>query len=225
VSTVALIHGGGGSAWDWHLVVPLLRDRGHDAIAVDLPADVPTATLHDHAQAVVDAVGDREDVVVVAHSLGGFVGPLVCDALGPRARALVLVAGMVPRPGETFSAWWDAVGYADGIAARDAREGPPPPGELETFFHDVDPELAAEELRRGIEPHDGALSAPWPLAAWPAVPTRFVLCRDDRMFPAAWLRGVVRGRLGIDCDELDGGHMPMLARPAELAERLAAYAE
>jgi hypothetical protein len=45
------------------------------------------------------------------------------------------------------------------------------------------------------------------------------------MFPAGWLRGVVRDRLGIECDELDGGHMPMLARPAELAERLGAYAE
>jgi pimeloyl-ACP methyl ester carboxylesterase len=63
----------------------------------------------------------------------------------------------------------------------------------------------------------------WPLAAWPAVPTSFLLCRDDRMFPPAFLRRVVRERLGIEPDEIDGGHTPALSRPAELAERLEGY--
>src|SRR5262245_11778303 len=39
VAAFALIHGGGGSAWDWHLVVPELRGRGHDPVAVDLPSE------------------------------------------------------------------------------------------------------------------------------------------------------------------------------------------
>jgi len=64
---------------------------------------------------------------------------------------------------------------------------------------------------------------PWPLDAWPDVPTRYLLCRDDRMFPAEWTRRVVRERLGISPDEIDGGHCPFLSRPKELAERLAAY--
>jgi hypothetical protein len=29
---------------------------------------------------------------------------------------------------------------------------------------------------------------PWPLDAWPDVPTRYLLCRDDRLFPAGWMR-------------------------------------
>jgi hypothetical protein len=60
----------------------------------------------------------------------------------------------------------------------------------------------------------------WPLAAWPEVATRFVLCRDDRFFPPAFLRRVVRERLGITPDELDGGHLPALGRPKELADLL-----
>jgi hypothetical protein len=55
------------------------------------------------------------------------------------------------------------------------------------------------------------------------VPTRFLLCRDDRMFPAEWMRGVVRERLGIVPDEMDGGHYVSLSRPRELADRLAGY--
>ena len=63
---------------------------------------------------------------------------------------------------------------------------------------------------------------PWPLPRWPDVPTRYLLCRDDRAFPADWLRGVVRAP-GLDPDEIDGGHCAYLSRPRELAERLAAY--
>ncbi len=53
--------------------------------------------------------------------------------------------------------------------------------------------------------------------------TRCLLCRDDRFFPAAFMRRVVGERLGIVADEMDGGHLPALSRPKELAERLEAY--
>jgi pimeloyl-ACP methyl ester carboxylesterase len=55
------------------------------------------------------------------------------------------------------------------------------------------------------------------------VPTRYLLCRDDRFFPTEWLRDVVRDRLGITPDEIDSGHCPALSRPREFAERLEAY--
>jgi hypothetical protein len=44
------------------------------------------------------------------------------------------------------------------------------------------------------------------------------------MFPAAWARRHVRERLGIDPDEMAGGHYITLSRPNEVADRLAAYA-
>ena len=56
------------------------------------------------------------------------------------------------------------------------------------------------------------------------MPTRFLLCRDDRFFPADFQRRVVRERLGIVPDEMGGGHLPALAHPRELADRLLAYA-
>jgi pimeloyl-ACP methyl ester carboxylesterase len=67
------------------------------------------------------------------------------------------------------------------------------------------------------------MQEPWPLDAWPDVPTRFLLCRDDRFFPASFLRRVARERLGITPDEIDGGHCVALSRPVELADRLEAY--
>jgi pimeloyl-ACP methyl ester carboxylesterase len=62
-----------------------------------------------------------------------------------------------------------------------------------------------------------------PLDAWPDTPTRYLLCRDDRMFPAAWARRHARERLGIEPDEIDGGHYVSLSRPRELADRLVTY--
>ncbi|CAB4913077.1 unannotated protein [freshwater metagenome] len=224
MSTFALVHGGGGGAWDWHLVQPELLTLGHDPVAIDLPIEEPAATLGDHAEAMVAALDGRDDVLVVGHSLGGMVAPLVAARLGARASAVLYVAGMVPRPGESFGGWWEAVDHAGAIAERDAHEGAPPAGDLETFLQDVEPSLAHEALGRARDPHAHALSLPWPLERLPDVPARSLLCRHDRMFPPDLMRRVTRDRLGIEPDEMDGGHMPMLARPVELAAWLAGCA-
>jgi hypothetical protein len=63
-------------AWYWHRVVPLLAS--HEALAVDLPGDDERAGLDAYADALVGAIGAREDVILVAQSLGGFTAPLVC---------------------------------------------------------------------------------------------------------------------------------------------------
>ena len=209
MATFALIHGGGGSAWDWHLVVPELEARGQDAVAVALPCETESAGWWDYADAVVEAVGARGNVVVVGHSLGGFTAPLVSARIP--VDLLVLVAAMIPAPGEVFELWWANAGYEES-------------GLDDVFYHDVPPPLAAEAQRHERDEDARALREPWPLDAWPDVPTRYLACRDDRMFPAAWARRHARERLGVDADEMDGGHYISLSRPGELAERLDAYA-
>ena len=91
------MHGGGGSAWDWHLVASELRQRGHEPVAVDLPSEDESAGWWEYADAVVEAIGSRRDIVVVGHSLGGFTAPLVCARVP--VDVLVLVAAMIPAPG------------------------------------------------------------------------------------------------------------------------------
>ena len=209
MATFALIHGGGGGAWDWHLVSSKLREHGHEPVAVDLPSEDEAAGWWDYADTVVAAIGQRTQVVVVGHSLGGFTAPLVCARI-PVDR-LVLVAGMIPSPGELFDDWWRSTGYEET-------------GYDDVFYHDVQPELAREARRRERNERSRALQEPWPLEAWPDTPTTYLLCRDDRMFSAAWARRHARERLGIDADEMDGGHYVTLSRPRELAERLVAYA-
>ena len=60
-------------------------------------------------------------------------------------------------------------------------------------------------------------------SSWPDVPTRFVLCTEDSMFPPDFLRRVVADRLGIVPDEIAAGHCVALSRPNELAALLERY--
>jgi pimeloyl-ACP methyl ester carboxylesterase len=224
MSTYVLLHGAGSDAWYWHLVAPGLRARGHEVVAPDLPVSDDTAGLAEYTDVAVDAIGDRKDLVVVAQSLAGFVGPLVCERVS--VDLMILVAAMVAQPGESPGDWWANTHWEDAKRANDSRLGLPVDGEFDpmvTFLHDVPADVAAASAAHVSNQSDAVFAKPWPLDAWPDVPTRFLLCRDDRFFPADFMRRVVRDRLGITPDEIDGGHLPALSRPAELVERLEAY--
>jgi pimeloyl-ACP methyl ester carboxylesterase len=214
MATYVLIHGAGDVGWYWHLVEAELRARGHDVVAPDLPCEDDSAGLPEYADAVIEAIGDRTGLVVVAQSLGAFTAPLVCGRVA--VDLLVLVAPMIPAPGEAPADYWTNTRYEDEV-----RE--PYDDEIALFYQDVPPELAAEALKRGRRQSEVRMHEPSPLRAWPDVPTRVLLCRDDRLFPPPFLRRVAEDRLGITPDEIDGGHTPALSRPRELAERLEAY--
>ncbi|MCU1459105.1 MAG: hydrolase, alpha/beta fold family protein [Actinomycetia bacterium] len=237
MATYVLLPGAGSDSWYWHLVAPELRARGHEVLAVDLPVDDDSAGFEEYADGVVDAIGDRGagrdgQLVLVAQSLSGFVAPLVAARVP--VDLLVLVAAMVPAPGESAGEWWANTGHEEARreqALLDGRpvDGAPGAGDfdpMETFFHDVSPEVVEAALAHGERKQSGTpFVKPWPLTGWPDVPTRFLLGRNDRLFPAAFQRRVVRERLGIVPDEMESGHLPALAHPMELVERLEAYRE
>jgi pimeloyl-ACP methyl ester carboxylesterase len=213
MSTFAFIHGAGDVGWYWHLVEEELRRRGHATVAPDLPTEDDDAGLDRYADVVVEAIGDRRDVAVVAQSFGGYVAPIVAERVA--ARLIVLVAAMVPRPGESAEEMFRTTGWAPDPGTDGSTRA--------LFYQDVPDDLAEEAMARGRSQSDTPGSEPWPLPAWPDIPTRFVLCRNDRFFPASWLRAVVRDCLGIVPEEIDSGHCPALSRPVELAAMLAGY--
>jgi pimeloyl-ACP methyl ester carboxylesterase len=223
MATFVLIHGGGDVHWYWHLVEDALRQRGHDVVAPDLPCDDATASLLDYADAVVDAIGDRRDLIVVAQSYGGFTAPLVADRLP--VEVLVLVAGMIPAPGEKPADWWSNTGHQQAVQRQARRDGGLTGSDdpFVAFYHDVPRDLAEQAISNERSESEVAYERAWPLDAWPAVPTRFVVCTEDRFFPADFMRRVVSERLGIVADEIAAGHCVALSRPHDLAELLDGY--
>src|SRR5690606_15322105 len=216
-----LIHGGGCSPWHWHLLEAELRRRGHRTVAVDLPCEDESAGLDDYAEAIAAAAAGLTDPVLVAHSLAGISAPLACTRLP--AGLLVLLTAMVPAPGEPPAEWWAATGHEAAVRAAALARGEDP-DQADLFFADLPSGLAREAGARLRGQADAPFGDPWPLEAWPDVRTAFLLCRDDRFFPAPFIRRVVRERLGITPAETPGGHFAMLSRPRELADRLEALA-
>ena len=219
-----LLPGAGGDSWYWHFVAPRLRAQGHEAIAVDLPTGDDSAGLREYADAAMDAIGDRHDLVVVAQSMGAFTAPMLCGRAD--VSELALVAPMIPAPGESPGEWWSGSGQEAAQREMDEREGRDPDAGIDvktTLMHDLPPEVVAEAFERG-EPRqsDTPFGDPWPLDAWPEVPTRVLACRHDRLFPFEFMRGLARERLGVEADAIDSGHLPALAQPDDLASWLLA---
>ncbi|MGW0160005.1 alpha/beta fold hydrolase [Mycobacterium sp. NPDC003323] len=219
MTTFLLIPGGGCDPSYWQFVAGELAARGHRGVPIDLPCEDDGADLHAYADAV--AAQHRHDgtrPVVVAHSLGGFTGPLACARVD--AGELVYVSAMIPRPGERPGDWWEATGCVQ--AQHDAAEaGGYDPDDMDAvFYNGVDPAVVAGVRERAQS--DTPMIAPWPAESLPQLPTRFILFGDDRFFPEQFMRALVAERLGIEPEVMPGGHMAMLSHPTELTDRLVA---
>lgn len=104
-----LVHGAWMGAWSWERITPPLEAAGHEVRVVELPAhgddptDPATATLDGYRDAVLAAMADAgEPVVLVAHSMGGMVISAAGQAEPDAVEALVYVAGYLPQDGQSL---------------------------------------------------------------------------------------------------------------------------
>jgi pimeloyl-ACP methyl ester carboxylesterase len=223
-TTFVLVPGAGADPRVYGATIEALRALGHDGIAPPLPLDDAAATPSDHADAILAALPDPPPapLVVVGQSLGAYSATIAAARLRP-AR-LILLAPMIPAPGESAGEWWEGTGHAEAIAPLTERIGSPSEWDeaamAEVFYHDVDPAVLAASAEYEGVPSRGLFEEPLPLEAWPEVPTTVLIPREDRMFPLEFQRRVARERIGVEIEEMNGGHLPFLSRPGELAARL-----
>jgi pimeloyl-ACP methyl ester carboxylesterase len=223
-ASFVLVPGAGGDAWYWHRVVPLLEPQAASVVAVALPAADESLGWRDYADVIVDSAVGLDNVVLVAQSMAAFSAPVAAERLP--VEHLVLVAPMIPAPGETGAEWWQATGQVEAArAAAIAEERDPDAGfdVVEIFMHDV-PENVVREVMSRPEPRQAEqpFLEPWPLDAWPDVPTSVIAGRNDRLFPYEFMVDLARKRLGLTCIGLDTGHLPALSRPRDLVDAIIA---
>jgi pimeloyl-ACP methyl ester carboxylesterase len=219
---LVLVPGAGGDGWYWSRVAPLLRAAGRDAVAVDLPAADEDAGLEEYAEVILEAIDGRRGVTLVAQSMGAFSAPLAVGRAD--VAALLLVCPMIPAAGESPGQWWSASGQSAAWHANETREGRDPDApfdEREAFFHDIAPAIVAEAYGRPAPRQaDKPFEQPFPLDAWPDLPTRVLAGRRDRLFPYDFMRDLAHERLGVEADAVDAGHLACLAKPQETADWL-----
>ena len=193
-------------------------------IAVDLPVDDDGCGLTEYAAVALEAIGARRGLTLVAQSMAAFTAPVVATEVP--VDQIALVAPMVPAAGETPGQWWDRTSQPDAAgryAVQEGRDPDRPFDPVDTFLHDVGPEVVARSAEHVLRQSDRPFADPWPMDRWPDVPTSCVIGRHDRLFPLHFQRRVVQERLGLSPDEIDSGHLPALSRPGDLTGLLLGY--
>ena len=240
MSTAILLHGAWHGGWSWDLVAAVLREPpGWATVAPDLPAGDGGAGLTAYAQVAVEALdasdgeqspngGARGDgIVVVGHSLGALVAPVVAERLlaaGRRVTALVLVCPLCPEPGVSARDQARAepgiytAAYRTAALVRHADGSTSMPADVasDLIYDDCPAGPAAAALARMRPQHWKVFFEPSPLVAWHRVETRIVAAEGDRLLGRPGVEAAAR-RLGIDLTWLPGGHAPMLTRPEDVA--------
>lgn len=229
-----LVHGMWHGAWCWQRLTPRLRAAGHAVHTVTLTGLGARAHLRyddidmdTHIQDVVGLVEteDLRKVVLVGHSLAGFMVPAVAERVPQRTAHIVSLDGPLPEDGVAFKDIRPAL-YAD--FTRRAREaghpGWAPPHPENTYG------LAGADLdwvRAHLTPH--------PLKTWetplrlgsPAargIPRTLILCTDHKPPEEIASKEAIARQLGWRLVRLAAGHDAMVSAPAELANLLVGLA-
>lgn len=105
MATFVLVHGAWSGSFGWHLVAPLLRERGHDVYTPSLTGLgerahllSPSVDLATHITDVANALyyQDLRDVVLVGHSYGGKVITGAAEQQAERTAHLVYLDATLP---------------------------------------------------------------------------------------------------------------------------------
>jgi pimeloyl-ACP methyl ester carboxylesterase len=225
MTTFGLVHGGSHGNWQWGQLIAELDVRGHRAVGIDLPITDPYLGVLDYAALAADAFADVDDLVLVGHSLGGYVLPFIAELIN--VPTIVYLAGAIqpgtfadlPPAEEMLLIAPDAlVPDADGMIRM------PSSVIKQHFYHDVSASLqdwAAAQLR----PQSVRAVVPERLPKIPSA-SRFasIVCTEDRAISPAWSRAAARDALGVEPHELPGSHSPFLSRPGHLADVLSEIA-
>ncbi|HEX3299235.1 MAG TPA: alpha/beta hydrolase [Actinomycetota bacterium] len=225
MKTYALLPGACHGPWCWTATIAALDERGHRAIAIDLPCDDVTAGFDRYVEVTRDALdGAGDDIVLVGHSLGAHTA-VRASHLMPVAAVLFVCGVIPPREGEDTSGepHLDADGAFEGLELdADGRIFFPDPADaIRDFLPDVDEETAAwaaAQLKpQSTTPHQHINDQVGP----PSGLCASIVCTDDRVATAAWGRWAAHERL-LDAPvvELPGSHSTFLSRPADLADAL-----
>jgi len=221
--TIVLIHGAWADGSCWQEVIPILQKSGFKVVAAQLPL---ANFAEDVAFAKRVIEGQKGIVVVVGHSYGGAI-MTEAAANNPKVKALVFIAAFSPDVGESLKSLQE--GFApmpigDAIVPAAAGFLYLDPAKFHSVMaHDL-PESRAAVLAAVQTPLFGAsFVTPIKEAAWKTIPCWFLISTEDHAIDPNQQRFGAK-RMGARVIEINASHLPMLSKPKEVAEIIAAAA-
>ncbi len=240
MASFILIHGSWHGGWSFDEVAALLRAKGHEVVAPDLPgmggdaAALAAVTLQGWADFAADLCrsATQSPVILAGHSRGGLVVSQAAETAPEAVDALVYICAMMLPNGmsraefkqqEAANPAFDALitSVADGHGTRITGENP------EAVFAQLSPpDKAAAAMARLVDEPHGPRSTPLHMTPerWGSLPRTYVECTNDLTIPIASQRLMQAMSPGAKVVTLDADHSPFLSRPAELADALLAAA-
>ncbi|CAN8101370.1 unnamed protein product [Discula destructiva] len=238
-----LVPGAWHSASTWDSVISLLQERSYISHAVSLPSTSgdPRASLLDDVKTVQAVVTSHieagQDVIIVVHWYGGFVGESALRGLPTRSKPAAN-----RDHGKVIGLALIGTGFTrTGVSFINALGGQPPPfwrANIESgfaelvgdttalFYHDMSLEegrawtrkLLPQSLKSLFEGGEQAYMG------WQDVPVWYLITLEDRGLPVEvqrWMANDAREQgADVTTREIGSGHCPMLSRCEETVEFL-----
>lgn len=248
MATFILIHGGWHGAWCWHKVAPLLKKKGHTVIAPDLPGhgidrtppgDVTLQHYVGRVCEILDA--SPEPVVLVGHSLGGFVITQVAELRPKKVKHLVYLSAVLIGNGALLSDFVQTVIMSDFVQRGDSRmhaTGDSPGGIVmaddqcsmtlrldiirDTFYADCsDADVTLAEMLLTPQPLLPFQAAQHTTPEnWGRIPRHFIECLQDHSIPLEVQRHCQQQLPCKTVVSMNTSHSPFFSAPGELVAHL-----
>ncbi len=224
---VVLFHGAGLGSWIWDAVLPHLTVPH---LALDLPGRAgierpKRLSLDDCAEQVAGQLREwtPENLVLVGHSVSGGLAMRVATLLGGRVVGVVMVGAVVPPPGGAYVDVfpWFSRAMLKTLFFFVPQGAKAPDGVLtKALCSDLDGDDTKRVLDRSVVPLPRLFLDKVPWDDRIAIGRTYVKLTDDQSDVTPALQDRMAARLGADVIEIPAGHLPMLSRPAELAQAL-----
>lgn len=232
---LVLVHGGGLAADSWELTVEEIHRLAPELIVLALdmpgrrnkPGDLREITIADYVDSLVGDIESAglEEIVIVAHSMGGLALPGVAAKLGAaRVREMIFAAAFLPPEGTSIvdsSPWQIAT-----IARRRAKKNvptPTPKSYARFIFMNGVPSHRRRFMTGKLYPESlRILTEKVPRRGMPDdIPRTWILTKRDRALAAKVQRKYMESLGGVQTlIEVDTCHMIMVSEPDRLAQIL-----
>jgi pimeloyl-ACP methyl ester carboxylesterase len=218
-TNIVLVHGFWADGSSWSKEIPILKNAGHQVIAVQLPLHSLADDVATTKRAVEQLGGPT---ILVGHSYGGFV---ITNAAynNPNVIGLVYIAALAPDEGESLNDYvktWpkDFLKTLDNVK-------PDSGGFLfisqekfsESFAQDVDGTEA--DIMAVVQklPNQSIFAEKSGLPAWKQLPAWFQVSENDRIIYPDAERNFAE-RMNATTLSLNSSHASLVSHPDEIAE-------
>jgi len=232
--TYVLVHGAWHGAWSWQATKQVMEQSGSKVIAFDLPGhgtdktDIPQVTFDSYVGKVKEEITKlKTSVILVGHSLAGYIVSKVAEDMPNSIEKLVFVAAMIPDNQKTvFDTLKEDAGselLQNLIFAEDQSWATVSEETLKNVVYngatnEQIAKAAPQLVRQATQPFFVPVTTTE--NNFGKIDKTFIVCEKDKIFSATAQKELVKT---INCNKefsINTGHVPHVENPKILAEAI-----